>query len=206
MTTSAVAEALTRADTVRVRCVDDGPSRWLWLVKWCALAVPHYPILISLYLLYPPLTLIAGIAILVTGRYPRPIFNFNVGVLRWSWRLMNYRFPMNSTDKYPPFTLAARPDYPGDLEVEYPERLSRWGVLVKWWLLGLPQILLCWAMEPLLQVLTVIAAAALLATGSIPQGMFDLLVGICRWRYRVAAYVSLMCDEYPPFRMDLGGR
>ena len=117
---------------------------------------------------------------------------------------MNYRFPMNSTDKYPPFTLASRPDYPGDLEVDYPERLTNWAVLVKWWLLAIPQILLCWAMEPLLQVLTVIAAVALLCTGTIPQGMFDLLMGIVRWRYRVAVYVSLMRDEYPPFRHGSG--
>ena len=191
---------------VRVRGEVDAPSRWLWLVKWCVLAVPHYPILILLYLVYPPLTLVAGVAVLFTGRYPRPIFDFNVGVLRWSWRVMNYRFPMNSTDKYPPFTLKSRPDYPGDLEVDYPERLTNWAVLVKWWLLGLPQILLCWAMEPLLQVLTVIAAVTLLRTGTIPQGMFELLMGIVRWRYRVAAYVSLMRDEYPPFQLDLGSR
>ncbi len=79
-------------------------------------------------------------------------------------------------------------------------------MLVKWWLLGFPQILLCWAMEPLLQVVTGIAAVALLCTGTIPQGMFDLLMGIVRWRYRVAVYVSLMRDEYPPFRLDLGSR
>ncbi|MGV0811935.1 DUF4389 domain-containing protein [Mycolicibacterium boenickei] len=193
------------ADAVRVRGAIDAPSRRLWLVKWCALAVPHYPILIGLYLVYPLLTLVAGVAILFTGRYPRPLFDFNVGVLRWSWRVMNYRFPMNSTDKYPPFTLAPRPDYPGDLEVDYPEQLNRWAVLVKW-LLGLPQVILCWAMEPLLQVLCVISAVRLLARGTISQGMFDLLMGIVRWRYRVAVYVSLMRDEYPPFRMDLGER
>ncbi len=85
---------------VRVRGDFDAPSRWLWLVKWCVLAAPHYPILILLYLVYPMLTIVAGVAILFTGRYPRPIFDFNVGVLRWSWRVMNYRFPMNSTDKY----------------------------------------------------------------------------------------------------------
>jgi hypothetical protein len=79
-------------------------------------------------------------------------------------------------------------------------------VLVKWWLLGLPQILLCWAMEPLLQVLCVISAVWLLCTGSTHPGMFDLLMGIVRWRYRVAVYVSLMRDEYPPFRLDLGSR
>lgn len=191
-------------NAVRVRGAIDAPSRWLFIVKWCVLAVPHYPILIVLYVVYPVLTVIAGIAILFTGRYPRTIFDFNVGVLRWSWRVMNYRFPMNSTDQYPPFTLAARPDYPGELEVDYPERLTQWVVLVKL-LLALPQIIICWAMEPLLQVLAVISAVRLLASGTVSPGMFDLIMGIVRWRYRVAVYVSLMRDEYPPFRMDLGG-
>ncbi len=193
------------ADSVRVRGDFDTPSRWLWLVKWCVLALPHYPILILLYLVYPLSTVAAGVAILCTGRYPRPLFEFNVGVLRWSWRVMNYRFPMNSTDRYPPFTLASRPDYPADLVVDYPERLKNAAVLVKW-LLAIPQVLLCWSMEALLQVLCVIAALTLLFTGTIPQGTFDLLMGMVRWRYRVAVYVSLMRDEYPPFRMDLGGR
>lgn len=192
------------ADPVRVRGDFDRPSRWLWLIKWCVLATPHYPILLALYLAYLPLTVVAGVAILFTGRYPRPIFDFNVGVLRWSWRVMNYRFPMNSTDRYPPFTLASRPDYPADLQVDYPERLERRAVLVKWWLSGLPQILMCWAMEPALQLLCVITAVTLLSTGTIPTGMSDLLLGIVRWRYRVAVYVSLMRDEYPPFRLDQG--
>ena len=191
-------------DPVRVRGAIDAPSRRLWLIKWCVLAVPHYPILILLYLVYPLLTIVAGVAILFTGRYPRPIFEFNVGVLRWSWRVMNYRFPMNTTDKYPPFTLASRDDYPGDLVVDYPERLTNWAVLVKWWLLGLPQILLCWAMEPLLQLLCVTNAVWLLCKGTVHPGMFDLLMGIVRWRYRVAVYVSFMRDEYPPFQLDLG--
>ena len=191
-------------DPVRVRSDIDAPSRRLWLVKWCVLAVPHYPILIGLYLLYPLVTIAAGIAILFTGRYPRPLFDFNVGVLRWSWRLMNYRFPMNTTDKYPPFTLASVPDYPADLEVDYPEGLTNRAVLLQWWLLGLPQIILCWALEPFLQTLCVVNAVWLLCIGTINQGMFDLLMGIVRWRYRVAVYVSLMREEYPPFRMDLG--
>lgn len=190
---------------VRVRGDFDAPSRWLWLVKWCVLAVPHYPILIGLYLVYPLCTVVAGIAIICTGRYPRRLFDFNVGVLRWSWRVMNYRFPMNSTDRYPPFTLAASPDYPGDLAVDYPRRLKRLAVPVKW-LLAIPHVLVCWSMEPLLQVLCLIAALTLLCTGTVPPGMFDLLMGIVRWRYRVAVYVSLMRDEYPPFRMDLGSR
>ncbi len=200
--THPVAAATT--DPVRVRGEFDHPSRWLWLFKWCLLATPHYPILIGLYLAYLPLTFVAGVAIAITGRYPRPIFDFNVGVLRWSWRVMNYRFPMNSTDRFPPFTLASRPDYPADLQVDYPEQLDKRAVLVKWWLLGLPQILMCWALEPALQLLCVITAVTLLITGTIPAGMSDLLLGIVRWRYRVAVYVSLMRDEYPPFRLDQG--
>lgn len=192
------------SEGVRVRGAIDVPSRWLWLFKWCVLAVPHYPILIGLYLVYPFSTLAAGVAILCTGRYPRPLFDFNVGVLRWSWRVMNYRFPMNTTDRYPPFSLKADPDYPGDLDVDYPEKLVNWAVLVKWWLLALPQIIMCWAMEPLLQVLCVISAVRLLVRGTVSEDMFDLLMGMVRWRYRVAAYVSLMSDEYPPFRLDLG--
>jgi hypothetical protein len=199
-----VDEPVGRDDPVRVRSDIDAPSRRLWLVKWCVLAVPHYPILIGLYLLYPLVTIAAGIAILFTGRYPRPLFDFNVGVLRWSWRLMNYRFPMNSTDKYPPFTLASVPDYPADLEVDYPERVTNRAVLLQRWLLGLPQIILCWSLEPFLQTLCVVNAVWLLCVGTINQGMFDLQMGIVRWRYRVAVYVSLMRDEYPPFRMDLG--
>ncbi len=195
-----------KGDPVRVRSEIDAPSRRLWLVKWCVLAVPHYPILIGLYLLYPLVTIAASVAILYTGRYPRPLFDFNVGVLRWSWRLMNYRFPMNSTDKYPPFTLASVPDYPADLEVDYPESLANRAAPLQRWLLGLPQIILCWSLEPFLQALCVVNAVWLGCIGTINQGMFDLLMGIVRWRYRVAVYVSLMRDEYPPYRLDLGNR
>jgi uncharacterized protein DUF4389 len=191
-------------DPIRVRGDLDAPARWSCLFKWCALAVPHYPILIVLYLLYPLATIAAGVAIMFTARYPRPLFDFNVGVLRWSWRLMNYRFPMNSTDRYPPFTLASQPDYPADLEVDYPDGPTNRAALLTRWFLGLPQILLCWALEPFLQLLCVTNAVWLVCEGTINQGMFDLLLGIVRWRYRVAVYVSMMRDEYPPFRMDLG--
>jgi hypothetical protein len=65
-------DELMTDEPVRVRGGIDAPSRWLWLVKWCVLAAPHYPILIGLYLVYPLLTFVAGVAILFTGRYPRP--------------------------------------------------------------------------------------------------------------------------------------
>jgi hypothetical protein len=200
----------------------------MWLVKWF-LAIPHFILLFFLWFAFAITTIVAGFAILFTGRYPRALFEFNVGVLRWNWRVAFYAYAAVGTDVYPPFTLK-RTDYPADFDVAYPQRLSRGLVLVKWWLLSIPHLLLVavftgtretvWRQEgevnvlgatyervsgpSLLGLLVLIAAVILLFTGQYQRPLFDFILGINRWVYRVLAYTALMRDEYPPFRLDQG--
>ena len=184
------------------------PANGWWLIKWL-LAIPHYFVLVCLWVAFVFVCIIAFFAILVTGKYPRGLFDFNAGVLRWSWRVGFYSYQALGTDKYPPFTLKSV-DYPADLEIKYPRKLSRGLVLVKWWLLAIPHYAIVAAFQGgagdnggggLNLILVFIAGVILLFTGKYHRDIFKLVVGINRWSYRVAAYASLMRDEYPPFRL-----
>jgi hypothetical protein len=182
-------------------------SRWLWLVKWLLL-IPHYIVLIFLWLAFVVTWLISLFAILFTGKYPRGLFDFNVGVLRWTWRVSFYSYGALGTDKYPPFTLEAG-GYPADLEVAYPEKLSQGLVLVKWWLLAIPHYIVVvifqggWGLRygGLVFVLAIFGAIALLFKGKYPRDIFDFVMGMNSWSYRVIAYAALTTDRYPPFRL-----
>jgi hypothetical protein len=197
-------------------------SRGLWLVKWL-LAIPHFVLLIPLWIAFVVVTVVAFFTVLLTGRYPKTLFDFNVGVLRWSWRVSFYSHSALGTDRYPPFTLHDVPDYPARLDVEYPESLSRGLVLVKW-VLALPHFLIVgvfvgagWAAWTgtggelmftsggLVGLLVLCGGVALLFTGRYPRSIYDFVLGMNRWVFRVAAYAALMTDAYPPFRLDMGG-
>ena len=213
--------------------VDPQLSNWMWLVKWF-LAIPHVIVLAFLWIAFVITTIVAWFAILFTGRYPASIFAFNVGVLRWNWRVTFYAFSVLGTDRYPPFSLAPT-DYPTDIEVDYPERLSQGLVLVKSWLLAIPHLLIVAAFTgggwtwrvpradvtngqgddwttygpsggpSLIGLLVLVAAVILLFTGRYRRALFDLIMGLNRWAFRVIVYTALMRDEYPPFRLDQGG-
>jgi hypothetical protein len=172
-------------------------SRWLIFVKWL-LAIPHFIMLYVLGALAGVVTFIAFFAILFTGRYPRGLFNLVVGVFRWDANISAYILLMR--DEYPPFSWEPG-RYPVTLEVDYPERLSRWMIFVKW-LFVIPSMIVLMLLGIVYYVTLIIAWFTILLTGRYPKALFGFGVGVIRWSFRINAYSYLMTDKYPPFSLS----
>ncbi|HEY2218704.1 MAG TPA: DUF4389 domain-containing protein [Gaiellaceae bacterium] len=186
-------------------------SRWLWLVKWFLL-IPHILILLFLWLAFLLTTIAAFFVLLFTGRYPRGIFDFNLGVLRWTWRVAFYSYSALATDRYPPFSLGEEPDYPARLAIDYPEWQRKGFPLIGWWLLGAPQYAIAgviaggggYASAGIIGILVFVVAMLLLFKNTYRDDVFDVLMGFNRWCLRALAYGAFMTPRYPPFRFDPG--
>jgi hypothetical protein len=96
--------------------------------------------------------------------------------------------------------------YPANVTVDFPERLSRWQVIVKalfgWIYVGIPHGIILVFYGIAVSVITFVAFWVILFTGKYPRGLYDFVVGYMRWTERVNAYLSLMRDEYPPFTTE----
>ncbi len=174
----------------------DEYHRFLPLVKWL-LAFPHYVVLFFLVIGVFFAKIIAFFAVLFTGRYPRGIFDFVLGVLRWSWRVTAYVYLLR--DEYPPFSLDDDPSYPAALEIEYPEDgIDNWRPLVQW-LLIIPYAIVAGLLASLAGIVALIGVFVILFTKELPDGMFKLILIPYRWQFRASAYMLFMVKRYPPF-------
>jgi hypothetical protein len=170
-------------------------SRLLIFVKWL-LAIPHYIALVFLAIGAYVVLIISWFAVIITGSYPEGMFNYMVGVIRWSARVQAYLFLM--TDQYPPFSLDDDPNYPVHVEIDYPPTIARWRPLVSW-LLAIPALIAAWLILIAAEVCVFIAWFAILITGRFPQGLWDVVLIGFRWSLRTAAYAYYMTEPYPPF-------
>lgn len=174
----------------------DRLSRLLIFVKWL-LVIPHLLALMFVSLAVMIITLIAWFAILFTGKYPENLWRFTLGYHMWTTRVNAYAGLMR--DEYPPFSLEA--EYPAYVELQYPERLSRWLIFIKW-LLIIPHTFVLYFVSLAASIVTLIAWFAILFTGRYPEGLFRFYEGSLRWTERVNAYVLLLTDDYPPFSLS----
>jgi hypothetical protein len=170
-------------------------SRFMPLVKWL-LVIPNYIVLIVLWIGALFAIVISWFAVLITGRYPRGLFDYMLGVARWTNRVTTYHYLM--VDPYPPFSLDSHPDYPTRFELEYPEKVERWRPLVAW-ILAIPYLIVAGILVYLGYVLVFFAFFTILFARSFPKGMFDIVVVALRWQARGNAYALWLVTRYPPW-------
>ena len=177
-------------------------TRWHPLVQWL-LAIPHLIVADVLSTLRGVLTLISFFTVLFTERIPRPLFDMIAMTYRYEWRALSYALFMH--EDYPPFDFKPTADDDGvephtALTITYPERLNRWKPLYKWFL-AIPHYFVMIALAIASLFVVIASFFAVVFTGAYPQAMRDFLVGAYRYGLRVQAYVGLLTDTYPPYRL-----
>ena len=141
---------------------------------------------------------IAWFAIVITGRYPRGLYDFVAGVTRMLARVTAYAALL--TDAYPPFGLGPDPSYPVRMEFAGPlEHYSRLKTFFRP-LLAIPILILRYVINLLLEVGAFAAWVVIVITGKLPRGLFDLMVLANSYTARSDAYLFLLTETYPPFQ------
>lgn len=166
------------------------------------IALPHALVLIFLLLWSSLLNFVSFWAILITGKYPESMFNYQLNLQRWALRV-NVRL-QNLSDGYPAFGLSST-DSNIIIEIERPEKSNRGTVLLRA-MFGFLYVLIPHAFCLIFLLIgasfvSLIAFWAVLITGKYPKGMHDYMVGLLRWQYRISIYMGYMTDVYPPFSL-----
>ena len=171
-------------------------SRFLPLIKWL-LVLPHALVVGVLGFASSIVGLIGLVAVLFTGKWPRGMFDFVVGVLRWSMRVNAYALLM--VDDYPPFTMDEDPAYPARIAVPYPEDgIANWRAIAHVFM-AIPYFIWMFFLAIGAAVVGFIAFFAILFTREYPAGMFNFVESVLRRQLRIGAYTYAMTERYPPF-------
>jgi hypothetical protein len=169
------------------------------------LLLPHLFVMYFLMIAMMVTGFLGQLIVLITGSYPEPLWNFNLGVLRWAVRMNAWLYGI--TDEYPPFRLSAG-SYPVDVLGERPASSSRLLALLTLLffvgkaILAVPHLIALWLLGLAQGIVTFLGYWAVLFLGQYPQPLWDFLVGATRWSTRVSAWLMGLIDQYPPFRLE----
>lgn len=177
-------------------------ERWRPLVNWL-LVIPHTIWLGLLTLGSWFVAIVSWFAIVFTGRMPDTWSDYQVGVLRYQWRVNCYLYAW--TDIYPSFTPIAGHidpgDYPAVLYSARTVKRNRLTVFLRA-IMAIPHFIALYFVGIVAGIMFVVAWFAVLITGRWPEGMREFAIGYLRWQMRYSAYLFLVCDEYPPFSLE----
>jgi hypothetical protein len=162
------------------------------------LAIPHAILLYIYALAASVLVFVAWVVIVITGHYPKGLYDFVGGFVRYATRFLAYTVLL--CDPYPPFN--------GSEDTAYPVRLSFTGPLESYsrlktffrGILAIPVLILRYVMNLLLEIGAFAAWFIILVTGKMPRGLFDLMVLANSYTARSDAYLFLLTETYPPFQ------
>ena len=176
-----------------------GIARWRVFLQGY-MAIPHYFVLffvlIGVYLAF----IVTWFSILFTRTYPRGIFEFTGGSIRWLERVTGYQYWF--TERYPPFSTGDDPSYPIRVRYAYPEGgIARWRVFLQGFM-AIPHYIALAFVGIGVWFALIIAWFSILFTRTYPPGIFGFVLGAQRWGTRVVAYSLLMTEEYPPFSLS----
>jgi hypothetical protein len=165
--------------------------------------IPHFFILFFVAIWAAILRFVAFWAILFTGRYPKKMFDFQHGLLKWSIRLMARNF--NVSDGYPAFGIKGEDSYT-ELTVPYPEKVNR-GLLLLRFFFGIfyvyiPHFFILYFRAIFVGILVFASWWIVLFTGKYPAELHNWVVGLIRWEIRVTLYMLYMTDTSPAFTGD----
>lgn len=167
------------------------------------IALPHGFLLFFVMIWSQILKIIAFWAILFTGKYPKSLFDFQAGLIRWNIRLSARLY--NLSDGYPAFGIGGSDEYTS-FEPEYPENVSRGLMLLRFFFgsifVYIPHYFILFFRSIFVSILIFLAFWIVLFTGNYPETMHNWVVGQLRWGTRVGLYMSYMTDKYPAFTGD----
>ncbi len=170
---------------------------------WLYIALPHVFVLMFVALWAAILQFVAFWVILFTGRYPQSMFEFQLGLMKWSVRLTARLY--NVSDGYPAFGIKGTDDLT-NIEVPYPEKVSRGLTLLRLFFgifyVYLPHYFILYFRAVFVGILQFLAWWVVLFTAEYPKNWHEWVVGQVRWQMRVRLYMMFMTDTYPPFTGD----